>query len=377
MALTIGYDATPAVRQAAGIGRYTRSILKALAERDDDYRYHLYSLRGGANSDELPQLDKRFRHRRIPVSDRVMNIVWQRARVPLPVQLLSGGFDVFHSPDFSLPPVWRKPSILTIHDLAFLAVPDCAYPSLRAYLEAIVPRAVARATKIIAVSEQTRVDLLDRLKVPDERVVKILEGVGPEFRQVERGVAEDRLKDLGIERPFILSVGTLEPRKNYSRLFEAYAILRSEGLDRDLIIAGRPGWLYEPILKRVGELGLEGCVRFAAPDDSQLVALYNAADLFVFPSLYEGFGIPPLEALACGAPVACSCTSSLPEVVGDAALLFDPLNVEEIAECVRRLLTDAALRARLQTRGFEQAAKLSWSRAAEQTAALYAEVARA
>lgn len=378
MALTVGYDATAAVRQAAGIGRYARQLLAALADRSDDIRYRLFSLTGGSVSSRLPPLDGRFRHRSYPVSDRIMNAVWQRARVPVPVQLLTGRVDVFHSPDFTLPPLAGRPSVLTIHDLAFRTVPECAFPSLRAYLEQVVPRNARRATRVIAVSEQTRRDVVEYLEVPADQVTTILEGVGPEFRPAEQPlVARAEAAALGIDRPYLLAVGTLEPRKNYVRLLEAYARLRERGVEQLMVIAGRPGWLYEPILRRIDELSLGNYVRLVQPDDRVLVALYQAADVFVFPSLYEGFGIPPLEALACGTPVACSATSSLPEVVGDAALTFDALNVDAIVEAVEHLLSDRELRAVLVRRGKERAAEMTWARAAAETVQVYREVADA
>jgi glycosyltransferase involved in cell wall biosynthesis len=321
-------------------------------------------------------LDGRFRVRALPLSDRLANAVWYRCRLPAPVQLVTGRFDLFHSPDFTLPPTLGKPAVLTIHDLAFLTVPDCAYPTLRSYLERVVPRSVARAAHVIAVSESTRRDVISRLGIPSNRVTTVVEGVGREFRPLG---PEDRgrgLERLGIHTPYILSVGTLEPRKNYSRLLEAYSLLRQRGLSHALVIAGGLGWLYEPIFARLRELRLERHVTFLEPDDASLVALYSAADVFVYPSLYEGFGIPPLEALACGAPVACSNTSSLPEVVGEAALTFDPLEPEQMAEAIWSILSDDALRADLRRKGPARAALFAWERAAEETVQVYRQVAR-
>lgn len=375
MPATIGYDATAAVRQLAGIGRYTRQLLGALTARDDDLRYRVVYCSGGETPGRLPSLDARFRLRSIPLSDRVMNAVWHRARLPLPIQLVTGPIDLFHSPDFTLPPVPRRPTILTIHDLAFLTVPDAAYPTLRAYLERVVPRSARRAAHVIAVSENTRRDAIDYLGLPPERITTILEGVSADFRPlVNRDAAQQLLGGLGIEPPYLLAVGTLEPRKNYLTLLDAYHLLRVRGLDHRLVIAGRPGWLYQPIFQRIRALQLQDHVLFVQPADDQLRALYGLADVFVYPSLYEGFALPPLEALACGTPAACSNRSSIPEVVADSALLFDPTDPEQIAAAVERLIADAGLRRRLSASGPARARQLTWERAAKQTVDLYRNV---
>jgi glycosyltransferase involved in cell wall biosynthesis len=374
MTLTIGYDATAAVTQTAGIGRYVRELLGAFGRRDDDFRFRMFQCGSGRGT--LPDLDGRFHLRKVPVSDRLMNAIWQRARLPLPVQALTGAIDVFHSPDFTLPPTMRTPSVLTVHDLAFLTVPDCAFPTLRAYLERVVPRSVEIATRVIAVSHSTAGDLQRLLNVPEARIVTIAEGVGKEFQPIaDPRPAHARLREMGLEGSYILAVGTLEPRKNYVRLLEAYALLRDRGATERLVIAGRRGWLYEPVFERLSELRLEEHVTMLSPTDADLPMLYGMCSLFVFPSLYEGFGIPPLEALACGAVVACSNASSMPEVVGDAAVMFDPTDVAEMVEVMQRALRDEALRERLSGLGPRHAARFTWDGAAERTASVYREVA--
>lgn len=375
MGPTIGFDATAAARQSAGIGRYTRELMHALAQRDDPYRYSVYYCGGGEMYGWLPALNERFRVKRLPLSDRVMNALWHRARFPLPIQLITGRLDLYHSPDFTLPPAPRTPTVLTVHDLAFLTVPEHAYPTLRQYLSRVVPRSIARAGHVIAVSECTRQDLMRLLDVPPEKMTVIHEGVDGRFSPGESAVdSSSKLAAMGVRRPYILSVGTLEPRKNYARLFEAYSLARKGGVKHALVIAGRPGWLYQPALQRMRELGLDPYVRMVQPSDDQLLALYRGADLYVAASLFEGFGIPPLEAMACGAPVACSNTSSLPEVVGDAAVMFDPYSVDEMAGAIERILTDAGLAARLRVAGPVRAANFSWTKAAAETVAVYGKV---
>jgi glycosyltransferase involved in cell wall biosynthesis len=374
MTLTVGFDATSAVRQTAGIGRYTRELLGALSTRGDDVCYRIFYCSGGDPQGGLPPLDERFRLRSLPVTDRTTNAVWQRLRLPIPVQVIIGNFDIFHSPDFTLPPTMGRPSIVTVHDLAFLTVPHCAYPTLRDYLQEVVPRSVRRASRVIAVSQSTAQDLVEYLGTDPERIEVIHEGVSRWLRPRTPGDDANALShELAGTGPYILSVGTLEPRKNYVRLLEAFAVLRARGIEHRLVIAGRKGWLYQPIFERVRELNLEREVLFVEPGDPELLALYRAADVFVYPSLYEGFGIPPLEALACGIPVTCSSASSLPEIVGEAALLFDPEDVEAMAFSIERLLSDAGLAQTLREAGPTRARNFSWAGAAEKTVRLYRE----
>lgn len=372
MALTVGFDATAAARQRAGIGRYTRDLLAALHGLAAPIDYAVYYAGGGEVQGWLPP---GVAARRIPVTDRLLNILWHRLQLPLPVQLLTGPIDLFHSPDFTLPPALQTPRILTVHDLAFLRVPECAYPTLRAYLEEVVPRSVRRATHIVAVSECTRRDLIELLGVAPQRITVIPEGVDPAFRPVCREQAQGVVAEFGLEGPFLLSVGTLEPRKNYPRLLDAYAALRARGLTYPLVIAGRPGWLYQPIFDRLHALKLVPYVHFLQPSDAQLAALYSSCELFIAASLYEGFGIPPLEAMACGAAVVVSSASSLPEVVGPEGVYFDPLQGEDMTEVLDRTLRDSALLARLRASGPARAAGFTWKRAAEGTVRCYQEVA--
>ncbi|GAC1430206.1 MAG: glycosyltransferase family 1 protein [Chloroflexota bacterium] len=361
---------TPAVRQRAGIGRYARGLLGGLAELDQRDHYTLVAAARGA--DLGPVMALPFHHRRVlplPVDDRVATIAWHRLRLPLPMTTLTGRLDVFLALDFALPPLGREvPGVVVVYDLAFLTVPDCADPGLRAYLTRTVPRAVARAARVVAISRSTRDDLVRLMGVPADRITVAYPGVDPVFTQPPRDDGAALRARLGLPARFVLAVGTIEPRKNLARLVEAVAALRGRPAfhDVELVIAGRRGWLDEPVFARVREVGLEGQVHFVdLPNDDVTRALYHAASVMAFPSLYEGFGIPPVEALACGTPVVCSNTSSLPEAVGDAALLVDPLDVDGLAGALARVLEDEALRADLRARGRHQAATFTWRATAE------------
>lgn len=240
-----------------------------------------------------------------------------------------------------------------------------------------MPRFLRRADAIIAVSECTKRDAIATYQLPSEKITVIHEGVNPALRLVKdkNPIDQARARYAG-NQPFIFFLGTIEPRKNIITLVDALRTLRSRGLPQRLLVAGRKGWLYQETFDHVRHTGMENAVTFLdfIPDDD-LPALFAACDAFVFPSLYEGFGLPSLEAMACGAPVVCSNTSSLPEVVGDAALLVDPRDVGEIANAVERVIGDRNLSNELRTKGFAQATKFSWERTARETLAVYNQVA--
>ena len=370
--MRIGIDYTAAVQQRAGIGRYTRGLVRALAEVDRGNEYVLFAAVSGRQPAEM-DWPQNFRMRKVPLSDHTVAILWHRLRLPLPIEALIGVIDIFHSPDFVLPPT-RAGTILTVHDLSFLRHPECADPNLRAYLNKAVPRSVHRADVVLADSQNTKDDLVELLGVNPDKVEVVYPGVEGCFRPIEDEVLlEGVRRRYNLPSRFILSLGTLEPRKNFARLIEAFANLQSAICNlQHLVIAGGEGWMYEPIYAKVKELGLGDSVLFLGfVPDEDLPALYNLADLFVYPSLYEGFGLPPLEAMACGVPVVASTRPSLPEVLGQAALLVDPLDVEGLAAAMERALEDEGLRETMVKRGLERAKGLTWRKAARRLLGIY------
>ncbi len=310
---------------------------------------------------------------------------WQRLRLPIPVELITGKIDLFHSPDFTLPPTLPGvPTLLTVHDLSFIRDPGSAWPSLRAFLNKAVPRSVKRATHVLADSQATKDDLIELFGTPAEKITVLYSGVEPRFAPITDRAEIDRVcAKYDLTQPFILSVGTLQPRKNYGRLIEAFAevikhpstALRSAqdaSQDYQLVIAGGKGWLYESIFEQVKQAGLEGRVHFPGfVDDADLPALYSAAEVFAYVSLYEGFGLPLLEALACGTPVIGSRASSLPEVIGEVGLQVDPRNVADIAQALREMMGQAEVRERSRTLGIARARSFTWEKAAQQLLAIY------
>jgi glycosyltransferase involved in cell wall biosynthesis len=370
--LRIGIDYTAAVRQGAGIGRYTRELVRALAKLDHGHDYVLFAAAGGQRLVDAGWPSS-FQTRSVPLSDRTLAILWHRLRLPLWVELVTGPVDIFHSPDFVLPPVRRAKTLVTVHDLSFIRHPQCSDANLRTYLNKVVPRSVHRADLVLADSQSTKDDLVELLDVTPDKIKVIYPGVEKRFRSIEDPtLLEKTRKRYNLPPRFILGLGTLQPRKNFTRLIEAYSSLVTRHPSLRLVIAGGKGWLYDEIFATVERLGLEEKVAFPGfVTDQDLPALYNLADLFVFPSLYEGFGLPPLEALACGTPVVTSDASSLPEVVGEAGLMVEATDVEALAETMKRVLEDGELREGLIARGMEQARKFTWRKAASRLLNLY------
>ncbi|MFH1484828.1 MAG: glycosyltransferase family 1 protein [Chloroflexota bacterium] len=368
--MRIGIDYTSAATQRAGIGRFTKELVGALLEMDRESRYLLVKPSDGEVC--LPPRENLSVYT-LPFNERLGTILWHRLGLPLPIDFLTGRLDIYHSPDFVLPPLRHGKTLLTIHDLSFLIHPECAHPKLAEYMSRAVPRSLRRATLVHANSENTKKDLIELLNIAPEKIEVVHEGVTPRFTRVTDGTALGQMRaKYGLEQPFILSVGTLEPRKNHGRLIQAHSMLKKRGLPHSLIIAGGKGWLYDETLSLPAKLGLAESVRFLGfvPDD-ELPALISLADAFVYPSIYEGFGLPPLEAMACGTPVVASNTSSLPEVLGDAAVLVDPKNTLSLAEAICRTITDDALRLEMRKRGLSQAARFTWRATAEKILDIY------
>jgi len=381
MGLRIGFDATSAVRQGGGIGRYTRELLRALAAADTTSNYRLF-FAAPSIPYPLPRLPSNFHVTHLPLDDIWLARVWQRARLPLPVEWLTGRIDIFHSPDFTLPPTGRRTrTLLTVHDLSFIRDPESATPALRRYLTTVVPRSVARADHILADSHATRADLIELYRTPAEKISVLYSGVHESFRPVTDAVTLAAVRaryGLG-DAPFVLAVGTLQPRKNYVRLIQAFAAISKiespaavQASSLHLIIAGGKGWLYDSIFAEIERLGLRDRVLFPGfVDDDDLPALYSAARVLAYPSLYEGFGLPMLEAMACGTPVVASAAACLPEVAGDAALIVPPTEVDALAAALEQALSDEDLRASLIAKGFERARQFSWDKSARQLLDIY------
>ena len=372
--MRICIDASPAVHHRAGLGRYAQELTSALLAADTDNEYVAFY-----HSPEDAQID--------PPLDRIPHLTSRLDTKPWRFAALLGqflhisqdrmfpGIDLFHATDHLLPRLTQVKTVFTLHDLIFRLYPEMHKPLNRWFLTLVMPRFLRAADAVIAVSEHTKRDAVRFYGLDEAKIHVIYEGVNPRFRPAPPEATAGVRHAYTLPENFILSLGTIEPRKNLTLLLEAYRILRDRGSDLRLVIVGKKGWLYEGFFRRLRELGLEDKITFTGfVPDADLPAIYSAADLFVFPSLYEGFGLPVLEAMACGAPVVTSNSSSLPEVAGDAALLVDPTSVGDLAEAMNALMQNEDLQRTLKTKGPRQAAKFSWNKAARETLAVYRSV---
>lgn len=308
---------------------------------------------------------------RWPTHRPAARVLWEQLAQPLILRRI--GADLAHGPVYVVPLGTSLPTVVTIHDLSFLRFPHFFRPANRFYLSLFTRLSAHRAQRILAVSEHTAQETVRLLGIPRSKIRVVYHGVDPVFRPLPaEEVAAFRARQ-GLPERFVLYVGTLEPRKNLVRLVQAFARIPSADCPV-LILAGARGWYDEEIFATVERLNLKDRVLFPGyiPNE-QLPLWYNAARVFAYPSLYEGFGMPVLEALACGTPVLTSATSSLPEAAGDGALLVEPNDVGAIADGLHRLLTDETLRETLRERGLAHAVRFSWARTAEETVALYRE----
>ncbi len=354
--------------RAAGINSYIYNLLRCLPGVGKQHRYTVF-LGDAEASGALPDLTTKMTS--LPTVNPAVRIIWEQ--LVQPPQLWRERIDLLHSLAFVQPVVLPCAGVITIYDLSFFLFPEGFQPWRRLYLKWGTGYSARRARRIIAISNSTKHDIARLLRVPGGKVEVVPCGVEEDFRPVEDpDLLEDFRSKRGLPRRMILFVGTIEPRKNLVTLLRSYALLRQQIQPPPLVIGGPKGWRHEEVLAQVQELGLQEHVIFPGYIPREELPLwYNAADLFAYPSLYEGFGLPPLEAMACGTPVVSSNSSSLPEVVGDAGVLVNPHGVEEMSEAMQRLLSDNALRAEMATRGLAQARTFSWQRAAAETLQVY------
>ena len=358
--MNIGVDAGALRDRLAGVGWYLWQLLKEFPAIAPDDMFYLYASRPLQARPSGP----RFQLHATADGRLLPGTVWLQAHARSLAR--QDRLDCFWGPAHYLPSTLpgKLRTILTVHDLVAVYYPEhmSRYNALVHRLH--FRRSVERADTIITVSHSTRNDLLRELGVPGPKVQVVHSGVAAAFRPIAESERTARLRVLGVPDEFILSVGTLEPRKNYPLLFKAL----SEIPDVHLVVAGRKGWKYESIIRQINELGLAKRVQLLEYVSTQnLVALYCGAQLVVMPSLYEGFGLPVLEAMACGTPVLASNTSSLPEVGGDAAAYFESNSVESLRTELARLLAGPETRAAMAQKGIQRAKGFSWHQAAQAT----------
>ena len=365
-------DVSAAVHRRAGLGRYAASLTRALHRRSRHEQGYALFYNRERGVEPLVGLEH------LPSSTVALGykpwrmLVWMGQLARLGFDRLLPDGTLFHATEHLLLPLRSVPTVLTVHDLIFRRLPEHHKSLNRWYLNAALPLYCRRATHIIAISQCTRRDLIASYQIDPEKISVIHEAADPRFepQPPERVAAVRQRYDLP-ER-YLLFVGTIEPRKNLTRLLHVFERLHREKLTDALVIVGKRGWLYDDFFAELerSPAGERVILPGYVPDED-LPAVYAGAQALAFPSLFEGFGLPAVEAMATGTPVACSGTSSLPEVVGGAALTFDPTSEEAIGSALRRLLTEPGLRRELAERGLERAASFSWDRVAAETEAVY------
>ena len=358
----------------AGVSNYVEALLTHLGQIDHANRYSVYTTRGLDSAALGLPPNFRVLPSRLPTINPRVRIPWEQLYAPL--MLRASRADVFHGVLNVAPTLCPVPSVVTIHDLAFLSFPQTFRRINRTYLSWATRVSARRAARILAVSEATKSEIVRLLGIAPEKIVVTYDACDARFAPPDAAQLAAFRRRAGLPERFILFLGTLEPRKNLPTLIEAYARIAA-ATDAPLLIGGGKGWLYDEIFARAEALNLRERVRFVGYiDAADQVLWYAAATVFAFPSLYEGFGMPPLEAMACGTPVVASNTSSLPEVIGDAGLTVDPRDPDALGAALLRLLNDRELRAELRQRGLRQAARFSWRETAERTLEAYRAAAR-
>jgi glycosyltransferase involved in cell wall biosynthesis len=380
--MIIGIDGRSLIAAKTGIGVYTDRLLRGLAEKNG-LSIKMYLPMPFLNPRKRTSAVERIaaghpgakvRVHAFPVPE-MQNWIWGRFDLPA-IETYLGKIDLFHATSFVMPPLKRAKGVMTVYDLTFMLFPEYHSRGTQTVTRDI-QRYIDRSDCIIAISEHTKRDIVERLKVPEHRILVTLLAADERYRVInDRACVKTVMTRYGIDREYILYTGTLEPRKNIPALIRSFHVLKQEmKIPHLLVLAGRKGWLYESIFEEVGNLGMASEVVFTGyvPDDD-LPFLYNGADLFVYPSLYEGFGLPPLEAMACGCPTVTSDSSSLPEVVGDAGLMVNPNSSADLVEAMARVLMEPGLAEALRNKGLARAARFSWDRCVQETLDIYSRV---
>lgn len=362
--MRIAIDVHSLGTQSGGNETYFRQLLQGLVQDPSDNQYSLFYTHPVALSQGNG--DPRFCFASVPKNPIV------RICSALPRILRKTRPEVFHC-QYVQPPSVKAKTVLSIHDLAHEHFPEFFHPVEALRMKTLVRWSARRADHIMTISEFSAADIAQRFAVPRERITVAYLAAAPEFHPRDKGLCQEHLaRTYGIDSPFILYVGRIQARKNLPRLVEAYSRLRKQGVTVKLVMVGKKDWQFERLLDKIKQLGLEDCVIFPGfvPFDD-LPLFYNAADAFVFPSFFEGFGLPVVESMASGVPTITSFGSSLEEVAGDAALLVDPRDTGSIANALGRLFGDSGLRSDLSRRGLKRSAEFKAGNLAEKALKVY------
>ncbi len=366
--MRVGFDVTPLSERGSGVSRYTLELLRALRDEAPDVQLELLSNRQVDDPAVRVELSGQrwLRAPRLP-----SRAAWMQAVLPVALAARKR-VEIGHFTNFDVPLLGRIPVVVTLHDMSLLMSPE-QHPAKRVLLLSPLMRLAARkARAVVCPTASAAQDAVTLLNLDPDRVHVVSGAVAPRFRVIDGEASAEACRRFGLQPGFLLFVGTIEPRKNLVRLARAFARLRQDGFDKPLVICGAWGWKSKDLRPTIEALGIADAVVFTDyVSDEDLVALLNAAGAFVYPSLYEGFGLPIIEAFACGVPVVTSDLGAMAEVAGSAALLVDPTDEAAIAEALTRVLSDDAERRRLRGAGLERAAEFSHRKAALQAVAVY------
>ena len=361
--MKITIDVQPLLGKKSGVGYYIWGLIHGLAEIDSQNKYQLAFFDFKNRASQVPDLGKNFNKRTSPVPGRAISLLWKYFGWP-DYQLFFGKADVFHFPNFIIRPIHRSKKVVTIHDVSFLRHPEYTERKNLKFLTSKINETIHEADQIIVDSAFTKDEMMHFFReLPPEKINVIHLGLDQRFTNMQRPKTKQ-----------ILFVGTIEPRKNLINLLEAYKILMRDRKFNEyrMVIAGMKGWLCEEVFMNIERHEFKNKIIWKDyVSDEELPRLYQESEVFVYPSYYEGFGLPPLEAMACGVPVIATQRGSLPEVLGDAPVWVDPGRPAEIAESFKLIIENAAVRENMIKKGLDQAKKFCWRRAATETINVY------
>jgi glycosyltransferase involved in cell wall biosynthesis len=357
----VAFDISALKLTGGGTATYLRELVQALADLDSGLTYSMldYPQYFSRSSRVLRKLDTLNRE-----------LIWQQ--LILPARAIDSGASVLHSPAMICPVKCRLPIVMTVLDAYIVRSPQSFPLWQRARMNHLLPRCINRADRIVAISHFTKNEILNLFPfVNEEKIIVTWLGVNSRFKIVTDELKEKVRAKYRLDKPFILSVSTIEPRKNLKTLVKALALLKDR-IDHELVLTGSYGWMCKDLYSLISDYNLSDRIKLPGYVDLEdLPAMYNLAEMFVYPSLYEGFGLPPLEAMACGCPVITTNVASLPEVVGNAAMLFDPLDVEQLSFSIERLLNGTSIQNELKSKGLSRTSIFSWEKCARETLAVY------
>jgi glycosyltransferase involved in cell wall biosynthesis len=373
--MRIGIDATALPPQPVGAGNYIIQLIRALAGLEVEDEFVVFAQRKGHALIDIPEIDS-FEWVILEDSNPGSRLIWEQTIFP---QLIKkSGVDLLHSLHYTRPVRLPCASVVTFHDMTFFLYPELHTRAKRLFFPQAIRVSARLADALIANSESTRQDVIRVLGISPEKIKTTQLGVNSAFRPINDPVAKRKIAEkYDLPERFILYVGLIEPRKNLPLLISAYRRLLDSGENYKLVLVGRYGWMYDELLKQMNNLDLEGMIHFTGyVSQEDLPLVYNLSSLFAYPTSYEGFGLPVLEAMACGVPVITTDVSSLPEIVGEAGILVPVNDVEALYGAMIEVLRDEDLRQEMTNKGILRAAKFSWEQTAKLTFQVYQQVMR-